>query len=314
MVFYYTYWEFEQKFSNPQHRWHDCNRLNPDILLLSVTLLNKVYPNSEIKIIVYNQIPDFFSIFEIFPNVKIINIRPYVDEMQDKNKLLDIKHHNCKNSPFLISKPIDVFNIAKNNKEDFILLDVDFYVFAPFQNIDFSKVGFRYYNESCDNVNTGLIASGTSSFECKYFFDLYEKFLELYDHQNQLVKDKITYNIYKTYETLQEEIIISNITQKFKELKDIIFYDITPENHQLFWSTIKQDYKNNIHAYKLTKRRICSILTKVDYVRHVLSSTHLKPVRDRLSEHMNDYNLSSEEKMLVDNINETNQFKRRILI
>ena len=123
------------------------------------------------------------SFVKSLPQVNIILLKCYVDKKQDENKLLNINLTNDKTFTFLLSKPIDVFNLAKEKNESFILLDVDFFVFNKFQNLDINKIGFLFYNNSLySNVNTGLIVSGTQSFECKYFFDLYESFLKLFDN------------------------------------------------------------------------------------------------------------------------------------
>lgn len=315
MVFYYVYWEFEQKYTDAEHRWHDCNRFNSDILLLSVTLLRQIYPESQIKIIVYNEIPQSFELLKIFSNVSIINLQPYVDIKQKNNQLLHIKDANCKNSHLLLSKPIDVFNLAKQNKENFALLDVDFFVFKPFENLDFSKVGFLFYNKDEFYVNTGLIASGTESFECNYFFELYESFIKIFDHQNENIKNKIIYNVYNTYGSLQEEIVMCNITQKFQELKDLIFYDVTERNHRLYYDMIELDFKNNMHAYKLPKKRICKVLTNVNYIKNVLAKKELKLIRDRLYGNLDKSYLNHEEHRLFLNLEKTIEPQaRRILI
>jgi hypothetical protein len=308
MVFYYTYWEFEENQLEPAK----TNRFNSDILLFSIALLVNVYPESQIKIIVYNQIPDSFKIFKLFQNVTIINLKPYINKKQEQNELLNIKHNNCKHSPLLLSKPIDVFNIAKQNNENFILLDIDFFLFKPFQNLDFTKVGFLYYNQNVSNVNTGLVASGTTSFECNYFFELYESFLKLFNNEKETIKNKIIYNVYNTHESLQEEIVMSNITQKFKELKDLVFYDITNKNHQLYWPELDLDYQNNIHAYKLLKKRICPVLTQCEYIQKVLIN---KNIQDKLKHYMKEQEFNQEEQRLIKNINDSMPVKdKRIFL
>jgi hypothetical protein len=163
--FYYFYW---------QHDKENIIRYNHHVLLLSITLLLSVYPAAKIKIVVYKEVPKGFDIFENFDNVEIIHLsKSYIDIQQENNRLLNIGHKNNHDSPYLLSKPLDCFKIAKDKNEKMILLDLDFFVFSAFENLDFSKVGFVYWNNTPNTgVNTGLIACDTDSFASEYFFDL----------------------------------------------------------------------------------------------------------------------------------------------
>jgi len=295
MVFYYTYWEFEYLYGK--------NRFSHHVLLLSATLLIHAYPNSTINILVYDFIPKSLDILKSLPQVNIILLKCYVDKKQEENQLLNINLTNDKTFTFLLSKPIDVFNLAKEKNEIFILLDVDFFVFNKFQNLDINKIGFLFYNNNLDsNVNTGLIVSGTQSFECKYFFDLYESFLKLFDNQNHLIKEKLVSFAYP-HPSAQEEIIISSIVKKFTELKNVVFYDITSNNHQLYCCNIYLNYQNNIHTMNMDKKRICSVMCQLEHVKKVLNRKDFYIIKKELIEYSYEQEFNQEEQRLIKNIN-----------
>ena len=296
ITFYYFYW---------QHSNHI--RFENQVLLLSIILLQKVYPECIINIVFYTKIPDSFEIFANIKNLNFIEYQNYYIKKQQKIKnLLKIQKDNNLDSPYLLSKPIDCFNIAKKNEENVIILDLDFFVFKKFENLNFNKVGFWFWNQTkTAGVNTGLIAFGTKSFEPFYFFDIYEKMLNLFDNEYLDIKKALINQVYGVPEaSLQEEIIFSLIKQKYFELNNLIFYDIRTNNHQLYLKNLHTEYSRNIHTASLNKNRICPVLCKSNYIKNVIAEYENGIFLQIFKDYIENNELSEEETRLLNNIND----------
>lgn len=264
IVFYYFYWE-HKKENNKRFFWHT--------LLLSIICVKNVYPSSKIKIVCYSEPCQDLIKLRRNTDVEIIYLSAcYII----KNKLDRVPCFGNGDSKYLLSKPIDCYNLAISHGDlNIALIDIDFFIFEEFVNIDFSKFGVFYDLEPKPphRVNTGVLLFNTKSESNRLFFSLYESFLRVFDHHNEDIENAIKVPIYNSVQSLQEEIIISLIIRKFWELDKKVFYNISDKNHKLYdpcQSTVK--YSRNIHTSLLKKWRICSVLLNCSSIQKIVKS------------------------------------------
>lgn len=291
--FYYVYWQHD-----------NSKRFETQVLLLSIILLNVVYPESNINIVFYTDVPKEFDIIKNIRNVYFIEQKNnYIKSQQKHNKLLNIDNGNNLDCPYLLSKPLDCFYMAKANEESVVILDCDFFVFKKFINLDFNKVGFWFWDDTPKTgANTGLISFGTKSFQSSAFFNIYIKMLNIFNDGCSDKKNALIKQVYGTVQSLQEEIIFSLIKQQNFELNNIMFYNIKSENHQLYIPNKHIDYSRNIHTACIDKKRICPVLCNCNYIKKIISEyEHGKFINEFKT--YKQVELSKEEIRLVNNIN-----------
>ena len=249
--FYYVYWDFA-KDRNIRYNWHT--------LLLSIICVKNVYPQSKVRIISYvNPTNEFKKLVDLC-QVEIIYKNP---AFVHKNGYINCCHNSNGDCQFLLSKPMDCYEVAlEKNDNNVAICDIDYFLFRSFKNVDFSKVGVLYGDSSNPppRVNTGLLLFGANQFNTQFFFRLYVQMLEAFNHQQKNIEETLKIPVYSSCQSLQEEICISLIVKKYFELNGLVFYNLTVGNHILYESMKNLDYSSNIHTAKLDKHRIVPVL------------------------------------------------------
>lgn len=275
ITFYYFYWE-----SVPGAILGS--------LVLSIIHLKNVYPHNSIKIVSYTKINDSMKFVERELDVKFI----YIDECFLYNKQKnDVAFQNFQffknnyekdNLSFLISKPVDCYDVAKKeNDKNICLIDVDFFVFDQFENIDFSKVGFyvhNYQNVEDKVANTGLVFFGINK-KTEMFLNLYCNTINYFNHNDEELIQKTITNVYGFKNPLQEEILFTLVYRYFKEYIGILFYELHQTNHIIY---LKLD-----HSIKKIKNIHFTCVSKIEKIEIMLS---LRLTQNLLLQHGTLYN------------------------
>lgn len=272
------------------------------ILLISIMMLRKIYKDDNVKVICYNDPPNFFLRKKEKLKIQIIKKSNMLLEKRFNFKgsfeNLYNSHKNC------IYKAINFFEISSNTNSKAILLDCDVFLLSKFSGFDWSKICVYCPEETniVPKVNVGVVGYHTSSsafdFAKKIFFKNIENIMKEDFDQTKYIKKALSEEwlnwrlssinlnkkeIKKNILLIQEEIIFNYI---FKyQNKNNFFYNIGIENNGMILST-KDLYKekkiNNFHLMGIFPNELECLLSELSCTKIISKNIIIKNCKNNI--------------------------------